>query len=562
MRHEIQRYRKRDGAIGSGGAEAVCESASDSAALLQREVNTMTDKQIKNMLNDEVNGIVCGSRTEILGECGVKTKEKKEIGKTVFKVIGVAASVLFIAALAYVCYLPIYMQQHGLTPGRQPNDITDAVYTGDEFSYGQFNGYSVRFERGMSCVESRIDVAGYTFRYTSSFSIIAEKNGAKCTLEDAFKNGYLAEEDIAEINRIHRQNFESSYGNDDLDKDVRYQAGVEEIMNNTSDKAMQKRLIKELYRDIYGDGTDDTPTENDLLYQAGIEEIKSRTSNKAEQKRLAKELFKAVYGEGEDPYEYPELPDKYDLSGKDLSSVVYIEISVDYTQYRSIVADSEIIKEIIDRVKGISCYDTGLESAYYSGTKFRVTMRNFQGEEVFRFLINQDGSFSCTDYYSRLFDGTGISLAVYSVTEESDLTGLTDLLSDIVYPKQAGEKLTLDAVQQIIASSKSFEKVRKKTAEIGEFVRFYASGNLHTVYTLYSGQEAVGYLNVSDFDVSYTIGQVTHILCRYGDFASDHERDMNPPNGNEYDYGEYNGYRVKLVLSHLSVINDIEDGGY
>ncbi len=76
----------------------------------------MTDRKAERKLAEESKGILKKNRAAVLSGCGVKVKEKKEIGKTVFKVIGVAASVLFIAALAYVCYLPIYMQEHGLTP--------------------------------------------------------------------------------------------------------------------------------------------------------------------------------------------------------------------------------------------------------------------------------------------------------------------------------------------------------------------------------------------------------------------------------------------------------------
>ncbi|MBQ1847714.1 MAG: hypothetical protein II135_06905, partial [Clostridia bacterium] len=82
----------------------------------------MTDRKAERKLAEEAKGILEKNRAAVLSGCGVKVKEKKEIGKTVFKVIGVAASVLLIAALAYVCYLPIYMQQHGLLPSSGETD--------------------------------------------------------------------------------------------------------------------------------------------------------------------------------------------------------------------------------------------------------------------------------------------------------------------------------------------------------------------------------------------------------------------------------------------------------
>ncbi len=86
----------------------------------------MTDRKAERKLAEEAKGILEKNRAAVLSGCGVKVKEKKEIGKTVFKVIGVAASVLLIAALAYVCYLPIYMQQHGLLPSSGETDAASS----------------------------------------------------------------------------------------------------------------------------------------------------------------------------------------------------------------------------------------------------------------------------------------------------------------------------------------------------------------------------------------------------------------------------------------------------
>lgn len=138
----------------------------------------------------------------------------------------------------------------------------------------------------------------------------------------------------------------------------------------------------------------------------------------------------------------------------------------------------------------------------------------------------------------------------------------TDPKPDETEPEQTGEKLTLDAVHQIIASSKTYAEICERIAEVGEFAGIYGSGIVRTMYKLYSDETVIGYLTVSDLELRYTIGPNSYALCEYIDYVPGHERDMNPPNGNEYDYGEYNGYRVKLVLSHLSSINDIEVGGY
>ncbi|MBP5293177.1 MAG: hypothetical protein J6023_03510 [Clostridia bacterium] len=76
------------------------------------------------------------------------------------------------------------------------------------YEYGNFSGWDVIFEEGpMPSVTTR-RVSHYLFRCTSSFTIRAEKDGEVYLLEDAYQNGLLTENDIAEICRLHREFME------------------------------------------------------------------------------------------------------------------------------------------------------------------------------------------------------------------------------------------------------------------------------------------------------------------------------------------------------------------
>ena len=61
----------------------------------------------------------------------------KKAGRIILKTVSVAAVVVLIAAFAYICYLPIYMQNHGMIPPAAGNEATNngietAAVTADE----------------------------------------------------------------------------------------------------------------------------------------------------------------------------------------------------------------------------------------------------------------------------------------------------------------------------------------------------------------------------------------------------------------------------------------------
>ena len=76
------------------------------------------------------------------------------------------------------------------------------------YEYGNFSGWDVIFEEGQIPAVTTRRVSHYLFRCTSSFTIRAEKDGEVYLLEDAYQNGLLTEDDIAEICRLHREFME------------------------------------------------------------------------------------------------------------------------------------------------------------------------------------------------------------------------------------------------------------------------------------------------------------------------------------------------------------------
>ncbi len=89
----------------------------------------------------------------------------------------------------------------------------------ETYDYGNFSGWNVRFGSGQLCEITTRKVSHYLFRYTSSFTIQAEKDGEEYLLEDAYKNGLLTKDDLAEIYRLHRELI-TYCGFDSLYKDV------------------------------------------------------------------------------------------------------------------------------------------------------------------------------------------------------------------------------------------------------------------------------------------------------------------------------------------------------
>lgn len=84
--------------------------------------------------------------------------------------------------------------------------------TADRIDYGTFSGCRVWMIQGQCCVNSIQEVAGYKFIHSSSFAINVEKNGTVYQLQEAYQRGYLSDEDVAELYRLHKE-YEFKYHN-------------------------------------------------------------------------------------------------------------------------------------------------------------------------------------------------------------------------------------------------------------------------------------------------------------------------------------------------------------
>lgn len=100
----------------------------------------------------------------------IEESKSKNRWKGVLKAVSVTAAVAMIAVFAYLCYLPIYMQEHGLTPGRQPGD-TEATsseidtLTGEKIIRidGYLKDFALQSEydaRNMSRIDEKTTVTG------------------------------------------------------------------------------------------------------------------------------------------------------------------------------------------------------------------------------------------------------------------------------------------------------------------------------------------------------------------------------------------------------------------
>lgn len=97
--------------------------------------------------------------------------------------------------------------------------VADGQIPTDVFVYGTFSGCQVELDPGVLCVVTEETVAGYSFKYSSSFVIyaISDDDGQVYELSEAYEKGLLTEQDLAEIYRIHREHvgeeLYQEYGN-------------------------------------------------------------------------------------------------------------------------------------------------------------------------------------------------------------------------------------------------------------------------------------------------------------------------------------------------------------
>ena len=95
-----------------------------SSSINKRTLDTILKEREKRLgkLQSEKSG-----RTVNADSTAVKESKGKTVIKGILKAVYVAAGIALIAALAYVCYLPIYMQEHGLFPAAGSETAANAA---------------------------------------------------------------------------------------------------------------------------------------------------------------------------------------------------------------------------------------------------------------------------------------------------------------------------------------------------------------------------------------------------------------------------------------------------
>lgn len=87
-------------------------------------------------------------------------------------------------------------------------------YCKQAWYYGTINGCIVTFLETSLQAEHTIKVADCLFMYRTSFVIPVYKDGAVCTLEEAYEKGWLTQEHIAQLHVRHGQietEFDQAY---------------------------------------------------------------------------------------------------------------------------------------------------------------------------------------------------------------------------------------------------------------------------------------------------------------------------------------------------------------
>ncbi|MBR6676990.1 MAG: hypothetical protein IKL24_06645, partial [Clostridia bacterium] len=82
--------------------------------------------------------------------------------------------------------------------------VSDRDYVAQTCCYGEYNNCVVFFDMNQLTVETTITIAGYEFFYPSGFNLFAFNNGTLYSLEEAYNNGLISDEDLEAIANNHR----------------------------------------------------------------------------------------------------------------------------------------------------------------------------------------------------------------------------------------------------------------------------------------------------------------------------------------------------------------------
>ncbi|MBR4256645.1 MAG: hypothetical protein IKQ18_05725 [Clostridia bacterium] len=90
----------------------------------------MNDKKFEKLLNKEADKYVRENKDAVMKSCGVETKKQKP---AILSALPAVAAVVFIAAFAVICYIPVALKNNGTSSGTETAETTDTdgIYTQD-----------------------------------------------------------------------------------------------------------------------------------------------------------------------------------------------------------------------------------------------------------------------------------------------------------------------------------------------------------------------------------------------------------------------------------------------
>ena len=215
-------------------------------------------------------------------------------------------------------------------------------------------------------------------------------------------------------------------------------SAIESIADKSERKAAYLELINSEEYKLYA------AKENKKSREAAekVEKIREEIEAGSEKKNIKQEFKAALEKEGIIKHEGSQLCDvakTVDLSAFDLSAVDNVEVvsvpvgyftgKAEYAPKTTVIVDGEAIAEIasvIGRLKGGDPVDPAL----YGLPAYRINLRCGE-DDVLRVLINDDGTFECSEFVYSLRNGSA-DLAVYTAEAGTDVTSLFPLLDGII----------------------------------------------------------------------------------------------------------------------------------
>ena len=186
----------------------------------------MNDRKFEKLLNKEADKYVRENKDAVMKSCGVETKKQKP---AILSALPAVAAVVFIAAFAVICYIPVVLKNNGTSSGTETAETTDTdgIYTQD---FGTETSVTEETESTTEKVEYDLISDDRFAEY-----IIRERDGEQ-----------LSEKEINEIARY----IDNNYTGIDMECEYYIHSEQERIMNERGITNKSTLRIKLLVSDL------------------------------------------------------------------------------------------------------------------------------------------------------------------------------------------------------------------------------------------------------------------------------------------------------------------------